>query len=116
MADEKPTIAYGDFAKLDMKVGKVIEATDHPNADRLICMKVDLGTEQRQIVAGLKAWYPAESMVGKSIIVVTNLEPRNMRGETSQGMLLAASSGEGAAMDVKLLIVDGDLPPGSPVS
>ena len=84
------TIKYEDFAKLDLRVGKVLEATIHPDADKLLVLQVDLGTEKRQIVAGIKKYYSPEQLVGKWIVVVANLEPRDLRGVTSHGMLLAA--------------------------
>lgn len=107
-----PTIGIEDFKKVDLKVGKVVEAKEHSNADRLLVLKVDLGTETRQIVSGIRQWYQAADLVGRSVIVVTNLQPRKMRGEESQGMVLAASSGDA----VILLAPDKDAAPGSPVS
>ena len=87
-------IAYEDFAKLELRVAKVLEARPHPNADKLLLLQVDLGDEQKQIVAGIKLHYAPESLVGKLIVIVHNLEPRMVRGEASNGMLLAATSGE----------------------
>lgn len=87
-------ISYEDFAKLELRVAKVLEARPHPNADKLLLLQVDVGNEQKQIVAGIKAHYPPESLVGKSIVIVNNLAPAMLRGETSNGMLLAATSGE----------------------
>ena len=112
----KPLITYDDFAKLDLRVGKVLEAAPHPNADKLIVLKVDLGSQQRQIIAGIRGHYTPEAMVGQEIIVVTNLAPRKMRGLESQGMLLAASSGEGEARSVVVLMPQREVPPGSSVS
>lgn len=91
-ASASPMITFDDFAKLDLRVGHVVEAKEHPNADKLLVLKVDLGTEQRQIVAGIRGHYQAADMVGRRIVVVANLAPRKMRGEESQGMLLAASN------------------------
>ena len=106
-------IAIDDFKKVEMKVGKVLEAAPHPNADRLLVLKVDLGNaETRQIVAGIKAGYAPEQLVGKSVIIVANLQPAILRGVESQGMLLAASQ-PGV---VSVLTLDRELPPGSPVS
>lgn len=85
------TINYDDFAKLDLRVATVVECIAHPNADKLLLLKVESAGEQRQICAGLRAHYQPEQLVGKQIIVVANLAPRTMRGEVSQGMLLAAS-------------------------
>jgi methionyl-tRNA synthetase len=112
----KPTVTFDDFLKLDIRVAKVLEVKDHPNAEKLYCMTIDLGTERRQIIAGLKPYMPPEALLGKSVIVVTNLEPRKMRGLESRGMLLAASGGEGEVRKVVALIPDGDVPPGSVIS
>ncbi len=87
-----PTIQYDDFAKLDLRVATVLECKPHANADKLLVLQIELaGGERRQICAGLRAYYQPEQLIGKQIIVVANLAPRQMRGETSQGMLLAAS-------------------------
>lgn len=110
----KPTITFEDFAKLDLRVGKVTSCTPHPNADKLLLLTVDIGAEQRQIVAGIRAYYQPEALVGKSIIVVANLAPRAMRGYESQGMLLAASTPDRSR--VIILTPDGDVPPGATVS
>src|SRR5213080_5598976 len=85
------TIQYDDFAKLDLRIATVLECKPHPNADKLLVLQIDLGTEKRQICAGLRLHYPPEQLVGKQIVVVANLAPRTMRGEISQGMLLAAT-------------------------
>lgn len=99
-----------DFAKFDFRVAKIVEANDHPNADKLIVLKIDLGEKEsvtnenqeivevpkyRQIVAGIKKSYSKEDLVGKLIVVVSNLEPAVLRGVESQGMLLAATDSEG---------------------
>ncbi|NOZ92329.1 MAG: methionine--tRNA ligase [Dictyoglomi bacterium] len=89
-------IEYDDFAKIDLRVGKIVEADKHPNADKLLLLKVDLGEGQpRTILAGIAAWYKPEELVGKEIIVVANLKPRKMRGIFSEGMLLAATDSSG---------------------
>jgi tRNA-binding protein len=85
------TITYDDFAKLELRVATIVEAKVHPNADKLLVLQVDLGSEKRQICAGIRAYYPPEQLVGKQVVVVANLEPRPLRGEISQGMLLAAT-------------------------
>ena len=88
-------ITYDDFAKIELRVAKVLEARPHPNADKLLLLQVDVGDEQpKQIVAGIKAHYSPESLVGKLIVVVNNLAPAMLRGEMSNGMLLAATSGD----------------------
>ena len=119
MSEEKPTITYDDFVKLDLRVATIVEASDHPNADKLIVMKIDMGGEQRQVIAGIKGYYDADALVGKQLVVVANLAPRKMRGLASEGMLLAASVGgqEGQPLaDVVLLTVDRPTPPGALVS
>jgi len=84
----------------NLRVSKILEAETHPDADKLIIMQIDTGIDKRQIVAGLKGYYEPEELVGKSIIVVTNLKPAKLRGETSQGMLLAAQ------YDKKVIVIE----------
>lgn len=91
MADE---ITYDDFAKIELRVAKILEARPHPNADKLMLLQVEVGDVQKQIVAGIRLHYTPEQLVGKRIVIVNNLAPAMLRGETSNGMLLAASSGE----------------------
>jgi|SRR5579872_5483179 len=87
-----PTIMYDDFAKLELRIATVLECKPHPNADKLLVLQIDLGTERRQICAGLRQHVADPQMlVGKQIVVVANLAPRQLRGEVSQGMLLAAT-------------------------
>ena len=109
-----PEIGFEDFAKIRMRVGKVLEAGPHPNADKLLVLKVDLGDETRQICAGIKANYAPEQLVGKNLIIVANLAPRMMRGVESQGMLLAASNADRSRVIV--LTTDADIEAGSAVS
>ena len=109
-----PTIEYNDFAKLDLRVATVIECKPHANADKLLVLQIDLGTEKRQICAGLRQHYTPEQLVGKQIIVVANLAPRQMRGEISNGMLLAASDPQTAKVIV-ITPMEG-VAPGSKVS
>jgi len=117
MSEDKSTITYDDFCKLDLRVATVLEATDHPNADKLICLKIDLGSEQRQIIAGLKEHVDCQALVGKQIVVVANLEPRKMRGLESNGMLLAASAiDQDEVRSVVVLTTAAEVPPGSSVS
>ncbi len=114
MSEQPGTIQYDDFAKVQMRVAKVLEAFNHPQADKLIVLKIDLGSEQRQICAGLRGHYAPEQLVGRSIIVVANLAPRMMRGIESNGMLLAASSADHSR--VILLAPDAEVEPGAKVS
>lgn len=101
-------ITYEDFAKLEFRTGKILEATLHPNADKLLVLKVDVGEKQLQLVAGIRQTYPPETLIGKSVAVLTNLEPRPLRGVESQGMVLAATGPEG----LRILTIDGEVPPG----
>ena len=80
-----------DFKKLELRIGRIKEVADHPNADRLYVITVDLGDRTKQIVAGIKKSYTKEELSGRLIVVVDNLEPALLRGVESQGMLLAAS-------------------------
>ena len=113
----KPTIAFDDFARLDLRVATILEADEHPNADKLIKLQIDLGDEKRQICAGIKPYVDdLAALVGRQIVVVANLAPRKIRGEESNGMLLAASVVEGdATTDVVTLTPAAEVPPGSTV-
>lgn len=117
----KPTITIEDFAKLDLRVAKVLKAEPHPSGDKLLKLQLDDGSgTPRQICAGIREYVKAEDLVGRSIVIVANLAPRMLRGEESRGMLLAGSSGpkDGPAGSRVLAILTpaGDLPPGSIVS
>ena len=86
------TITFDDFAKVELRIATVLECVPHPNADKLLVLQIELaGGDRRQICAGLRAHYQPEQLVGKQIVVVANLAPRTMRGQISNGMLLAAS-------------------------
>jgi methionine--tRNA ligase beta chain len=112
----KPTITFDDFMKLDLRVATVVEAEAHPNADRLLKLQLDVGGERRQICAGIKGYYEPESLVGRQIVIVANLAPRTIRGEESNGMLLAASSeSEGETKDVVLVMPEKPVGSGSSV-
>lgn len=105
-------ITYEDFAKLQLRVAKVVGAERHPNADRLLVLKVDVGeAEPRTIVAGIAAVYKPEELVGQQVVVVANLKPAKLRGVMSQGMLLAAGGPDVAA----LVRPQQELPPGTVV-
>lgn len=88
-------ITYEDFKKLELRVATIKEVNDHPNADRLYVLSIDLGDRTKQIVAGIKSSYQKEDLVGKQVVVVDNLEPAVLRGVESQGMLLAAQDENG---------------------
>jgi len=92
-------LSIEEFLKVELKVAVIKEASNHPNADRLYVLKVDLGDgDERQLVAGVRPSYATEDLVGKQVIVVTNLEPATIRGEESQGMVLAASDENGMSV------------------
>ena len=115
-----PAIPLDLLAKLDLRVATVKACEPHPNADRLLKVQLDDGTpEGRQVCAGIKAWYDPASLVGKQVVIVANLEPRTIRGEQSQGMILAASEvlpGDGGERNVFVLTVEQPVPAGSKVS
>ncbi len=96
-----------EFRKLELKIARIKEVVEHPNADKLYVIIIDLGDKTKQIVAGIRASYQKEELVGRLVVVVDNLEPAILRGVESQGMLLAASDDEGISIvsplrDVKL--------------
>lgn len=86
-------IPFSEFSKLDLRIGTITEVKDHPDAEKLYILQVDLGTEKRQLVAGLKEIYRKEELNGKQIIVICNLEPKEFKGVKSEGMLLASEDG-----------------------
>ncbi len=107
----KPEITYGDFEKLDLRVATVVSARPHPNADKLMLLEIDVGERRKQIVAGIRQHYLPEQLVGRQIIVVNNLQEVVLRGEESQGMLLAATDGD----QIVLVQPERPCPPGSVV-
>jgi len=106
-----PQIPYADFAKLDLRVATVLEARPHPNADKLLLLQIDVGDARKQIVAGIRGHYEPDELVGRQITVVNNLEEAMLRGEESQGMLLAASAGDA----IVLLQPDRECPAGAAI-
>lgn len=115
------TITIQEFKRLDLRIGKIVAAEDHPNANKLYVLKVDIGGgEIRQIVAGIKDFYPREALPGKSVVVVCNLQTAKLRGLESQGMALAAATaappGAAGGGMVVLLAPEKEAPPGSRVS
>ncbi|PIQ90732.1 MAG: methionine--tRNA ligase subunit beta [Candidatus Omnitrophica bacterium CG11_big_fil_rev_8_21_14_0_20_41_12] len=80
-----------DFRKLELRIAEIKEVNDHPNADKLLVLIVDLGDRQKQVVAGIKAFYTKEELIGKQVVLVDNLDPVILRGVESQGMILAGS-------------------------
>jgi len=104
-------INYEDFAKIELKVAKIKSAEKVGNSEKLLKLKIDLGNEEKQIVAGIGKRYAPEDLTEKEIIVIANLEPRMLMGNESHGMLLAANSENGPV----LLQPDSDVPPGASI-
>jgi methionyl-tRNA synthetase len=104
-------ITVDTFTQVDLRVGQIVTAERIPNADKLLRLEVDLAEgEPRQLLAGIAMWYTPESLIGQKIIVVSNLQPRRMRGLESRGMLLAADAADGRPV---LATVPADTPNGS---
>ncbi|OYT54739.1 MAG: methionine--tRNA ligase [Candidatus Altiarchaeales archaeon ex4484_2] len=91
--DEMSNISFEKFKEMDLRIAKIVDVRDHPNADKLYLLKCDLGGSVKQLVAGIKDDYPQENLLGKQVVVLTNLEPAKIRGEKSEGMILAADEG-----------------------
>ena len=108
---EEAWIGIEDFAKVELRVAEVLAAEKHPNADRLLVLRLSLGNEERTVVSGIAKWYRPEELVGKKVVLVANLKPAKLRGIESQGMILAAQEGEALA----LVTVEGEVPPGAVV-
>lgn len=89
---------YEDFRKIELKIAKIKEVNDHPNADRLYVIIVEVGDKTKQIVAGIRNSYKKEDLIGRQVVLVDNLDPAVLRGVESQGMLLAASDEKGIAI------------------
>ena len=104
-------INYEDFKKVNLKIATIKSATTIEKSKNLIKLQIDLGTEERQILAGIKQYYKPEDLVGKQIVVVTNLKPATLMGEKSDGMLLAADI-DGEPI---LLNLDKPVPPGTEI-
>ncbi|WP_243546919.1 methionine--tRNA ligase [Pseudodesulfovibrio tunisiensis] len=113
-AEAGPTYAeFEDFTKLDLRVGTVLDVEPHPDADRLLLVRVDLGeAEPRQVVAGIAEFFKPEELKGKQVVLVANLKPRKIRKQLSQGMILAVKSGDG----LQLLTTTQPVEPGSKAS
>jgi len=109
---ELDQIDISEFKKIELVVAQVLEAEKIEGSGKLLKLQIDIGDEQRQLVAGIAKYYKPEELIGKKIVIVKNLKPAKLMGELSQGMLLAASNGE----DLSLLTVDKDITPGASVS
>ncbi|MEA1925557.1 MAG: methionine--tRNA ligase [Candidatus Altiarchaeota archaeon] len=91
--EKMSNISFEKFKEMDLRIGKIVDVRCHPNADKLYLLRVDLGGSERQLVAGIKGDYPQENLLGRQVVVLTNLEPAKIRGEKSEGMILAADEG-----------------------
>ena len=111
--EAKDTIEYDDFAKLQIQVGQIIKCEEVPKSKKLLCSQVQVGNTTRQILSGIKQWYSAKDMVGKQVLVVTNLAPKKIAGLESQGMILLAEDDEGNAC---LVSPEKNIKPGSEIA
>jgi len=108
------TATFQDFEKLDIRIGKIISAEKVEGTDKLMKLQVDFGYEKRQIVSGIAEFYQPEDLIGKQCPFIVNLEPREFKGEQSQGMILAVDT-EGDRSDCVLLHPNKELKPGAKV-
>ena len=102
-------ITYDDFAKIELRIAKITSVEPVEGSEKLLKIRIDLGSEQRQILSGIAKWYTPEQLIGRSVVVVSNLEPRMMMGMESNGMLLAASDENGPV----ILLPEHEVPPGT---
>ena len=105
-------VNFDDFKKLDLRIAKILKAEKIEGSNKLLKFQIDIGDEEKQLVAGLAGHYNPENLVGREIVVVVNLEPKKLMGVESQGMLLAASKDN----DIVLLQPDREIEPGSKIS
>jgi len=112
-APAEPLLSIDEFHRVKLVTGEVVSATAHPKADRLLVLQVKVGEQTKQIVSGIRQYYTPEQMVGKTIIVVNNLQPAKLRGVESNGMLLAVSTPDGG---LRLVTTDGPAPSGLAVT
>ncbi|MBO6016341.1 MAG: methionine--tRNA ligase, partial [Lachnospiraceae bacterium] len=110
--EPKPEIEYGDFDKLQFRVGEIIACEEVPKSKKLLCSKVKIGSEIRQIVSGIKAHYTPEEMVGKKVMVLVNLKPAKLAGVVSEGMLLCAEDADGK---LALVVPEKEMPAGAEI-
>ena len=110
--EAKPEITFDDFEKLQFQVGKIISCEEVKKSKKLLCSQVQIGSQVRQIVSGIKAHYSAEEMVGKKVMVVTNLKPAKLAGILSEGMILCAEDAEG---NLSLMVPEKEMPAGAEI-
>ena len=105
-------MTYDDFAKLQFQVGEIVACQAVPKSKKLLCSQVRIGSQTRQIISGTKAHYSPEEMVGKKVMVITNLKPAKLAGMVSEGMLLCAEDEEG---NLSLMTPEKDMPSGAEI-
>ena len=110
--EKKPEITYDDFSKLQFQIGEIVKCEEVPKSKKLLCSQVKIGSETRQILSGIKAWYKPEDMVGRRVMVVTNLKPAKLAGMMSEGMILCAEDDEGS---LSLMVPEKKIKSGSEV-
>ena len=110
--EKKPEITYDDFSKLQFQIGEIVKCEEVPKSKKLLCSQVQIGSETRQILSGIKAWYKPEDMVGRRVMVVTNLKPAKLAGMMSEGMILCAEDDEG---NLSLMVPEKKIKSGSEV-
>ena len=110
--EAKAEIAYDDFAKCQFAVGEILKCEEVPKSKKLLCSQVKIGDQTRQILSGIKAYYKPEEMVGKKVMVLLNLAPRNIAGLMSEGMLLCAEGPDGT---LALMTPEKDVASGSEI-
>ena len=110
--EAKPEITFEDFGKLQFQVGKIIKCEEVKKSKKLLCSQVQIGSQVRQIVSGIKAHYSAEEMVGKRVMVVTNLKPAKLAGVLSEGMILCAEDADG---NLSLMVPEKEMPAGAEI-
>ena len=108
----KPEITFDDFGKMQFQVGEILECEEVPKSKKLLCSKVRVGSEIKQIVSGIKAYYKPEEMVGKKVMVLVNLKPAKFAGVLSEGMLLCAEDAEG---NLALMTPEKEMPAGAEI-
>ena len=111
--EPKAEIVYDDFARLQFQVGEIIACEEVPKSKKLLCSRVRIGSQVKQIVSGIKQYYSAEEMVGKKVMVLVNLKPATLAGVVSEGMLLCAEDGDG---NLALLTPEKPMPAGAEIS
>ena len=111
--EPKEEITYDDFMKLQFQVGRIISCEEVPKSKKLLCSQVQIGNETKQIVSGIKAYYSAEEMVGKKVMVLVNLKPATLAGVLSEGMILCAENEQG---ELAIMVPEKEMPAGAEIA